>query len=392
MSRDHLLPRWLRVLTRQRIPWLCIVLTVLLIVVCLVFFRPTRIAKLASAFQLLLFAMLCVAVIVMRESHIPSYDPGYRAPWYPYLPIAGILLPLLFISQMGWLPVLFSGALIGLGAAWFYAYARARVARAGAILHVLERVSRPGSGERGSEALETPRELYPPLEVEPYEAVIARAEVLDLRGGASFEHVTRRAAAGLAEHLPRTAAEIAGTFLQGTAIGTTVVTQGVALPHFRLRGLTAPVLLAVRIRDGVPAETYDPFGGRQTQEHPLHAVFYLVSPEELPALHLQVLASLAQQVETPGFLARWLAAPDEPALKAALLHEERFLTLELQLGGPGAELIDGRLRDLPIPSGCLVALVRRGEETFVPAGYTVLRVGDRLTVIGDPEGLARLRG
>jgi hypothetical protein len=42
-----------------------------------------RIAKLASAFQLLMFALICLAVVVMRESQIEAYDPGYRSPFYP---------------------------------------------------------------------------------------------------------------------------------------------------------------------------------------------------------------------------------------------------------------------------------------------------------------------
>lgn len=54
---------------------------------------PMRIAELAGAFQLLMFALVCVAVLVMRESEILEYDPGFRAPGYPWLPIIGIFAP-----------------------------------------------------------------------------------------------------------------------------------------------------------------------------------------------------------------------------------------------------------------------------------------------------------
>ena len=40
-----------------------------------------------------------------------------------------------------------------------------------------------------------------------------------------------------------------------------------------------------------------------------------------------------------------------------------------------------------MPEGTLVALVSRGAGTIVPGGSTVLKEGDRLTVIGDPAGL-----
>lgn len=79
MSRDQLAPRFFGALSSHGTPKNAIYLTVLLIVMCLLFFDPTKIAKLASGFQLLLFSLSCVAVIIMRESQIDSYDPGYRS-------------------------------------------------------------------------------------------------------------------------------------------------------------------------------------------------------------------------------------------------------------------------------------------------------------------------
>lgn len=48
------------------------------------------------------------------------------------------------------------------------------------------------------------------------------------------------------------------------------------------------------------------------------------------------------------------------------------------------------LRDLALPEGVLVALIRRGDRTVVPRGSTMLRGGDRLTVLGDPDALRDL--
>ncbi|MBN1627569.1 MAG: amino acid permease, partial [Deltaproteobacteria bacterium] len=82
MSRDHIVPRYIRRLNKNRVPFISIILTVTTIILAILFFNPTRIAKLASSFQLFLFAMTCLAVIVMRESRIYSYDPGFRSPFY----------------------------------------------------------------------------------------------------------------------------------------------------------------------------------------------------------------------------------------------------------------------------------------------------------------------
>ena len=48
------------------------------------------------------------------------------------------------------------------------------------------------------------------------------------------------------------------------------------------------------------------------------------------------------------------------------------------------------LKDLRMPEGSLVALIRRRGETLVPRGSTVLHEWDRLTIIGEPLGLKEL--
>ncbi len=42
-----------------------------------------------------------------------------------------------------------------------------------------------------------------------------------------------------------------------------------------------------------------------------------------------------------------------------------------------------------IPDGVIIAVVGRGEETFVPSGETVLEAGDRVTFLGDDDAVER---
>ena len=46
-------------------------------ILVLLLFDVEAVAKLASAFQLLLFFLLNLAVVVMRESKIEAYKPGF---------------------------------------------------------------------------------------------------------------------------------------------------------------------------------------------------------------------------------------------------------------------------------------------------------------------------
>ncbi|MEM7397160.1 MAG: APC family permease, partial [Verrucomicrobiota bacterium] len=150
MSRDEIFPEWLGRLNRRGVPAYSVGLTVGCIILVLLVFGATKIAKLASAFQLLLFALNCLAVIIMRESKIDSYDPGFRVPLYPWLPIVGFLAPLLLISQMGFLPIAFSFLLVLVGVLYYLKKVRGRVHRVGAIFHIFERL-----GQRRFEGLDS---------------------------------------------------------------------------------------------------------------------------------------------------------------------------------------------------------------------------------------------
>lgn len=50
-------------------------------------------------------------------------------------------------------------------------------------------------------------------------------------------------------------------------------------------------------------------------------------------------------------------------------------------------LIGRALKDIRIPGGCLVLLIRREGEVVVPRGSTVLQDRDRLTIAGDPDSV-----
>ncbi|MDX1529920.1 MAG: amino acid permease [Rhodothermales bacterium] len=394
MARDRLLPEGLAHLGRFRTPTRAILLTAALMVLCIVALDEAGIAKLASAFQLFIFMLVNFAVIVMRESRITSYDPGYRSPLYPWMQVAGILVPIVLIGYMGWMAVLFTVGMVVACLAWFARYARGRVVRDGAIYHWFERL-----GRRRFEGLDP--ELRTILkekglrDEDPFEEVIARADVLDLGADATFEAVAAEAARRLEARVPGRADEIEAAFLRGTRVGATPVAHGVALPHIRVAGLARPELVLARSRTGlsipVPADAPALPGADEEPVQVAHALFFLVSPEEHPRQHLRILAQIAGRADEDLFLAEWNAAGDEGDLQAILLRDQRFHSLHLAPGTPAAALAGRALRDAGWPEGCLVALIRRADETVVPGGGTVLEPGDRLTIIGSREGIAAIR-
>jgi len=389
MSRDHLVPAGFRMLSARGIPTRGVYATVALIVFFLVFFDPTRIAKLASAFQLLMFALICGAVIVMRESGISSYDPGYQSPFYPWLQLFGIFSPFLLIAEMGLVPLLFAAGLLAAGGGWYFYYARERVSRVGAIYHIFERLGRYRYDGLDTELRGILKEKGPRAE-DPFDDIVARAVVLDVDQEATFEEISRRVSGFLAERVNADAGHLHEGFLRGTRVGATPVSHGAALPHLRLAGLAVPWLAMVRSKEGLHIDVRDEFGEEFQHADMIQAVFFLLSPEADPGRHLRILAQIAGRVDEDDFMLEWLKAEGEQEMKETLLHHERYLSLSLRSEARTSALVGIALRDFPSPRGCLVALIRRGGETFAPRGDTVLQEGDRLTIIGDPEGIAEL--
>ncbi len=389
MSRDRLLPVGISHINSQGVPIFSLLLTVGSILVILVVLDPVGIAKLASAFQLVVFALVCLAVVVMRESRIIEYDPGYRSPWYPWMQIAGMVLPFFVIWQMGWPAILFIAGFMVAGTLWYFYYARFRADRNGAIYHIFERLGRLRHQGLDQELRGILKEKGLRDE-DQFEDVIARSQVIELEEETGFDRLVHMAAERLAPRLGMPVERIVDEVLKGSRMGATPVAGGVALPHFRVPGLPNPELVLVRGMQGVHVSYRDPVTERQ-EEIVVHAVFFLVSPAEHPAVHLRILARIAERADDDNFDLIWDAAVDEHALRDIFLRNDRYVTLPVLHDTPAGVMIGKRVLELGLPEGCRILWIRQFDEVVIPRGDTVIQPGDLLTVIGDPGELAELR-
>lgn len=388
MARDHIFPRKLAVMGKRGTPVASIVLTCTLLGIFLLVLNVEAVAKLASALQLLLFGLINVAVIVMRESHIESYDPGFKSPLYPWTQLIGLFVPFVLVAEMGWLPVLFTLGVTTICFAWYTYYARHRIERDGAIYHVFERLGRRRFAGLDRELRDIMKEKGARAG-DPFDQVVARAIVIDLPQPIGLGSVMRDASRRLAARLPTTETHLEVAFHRVVDAGGTPVAHGAALLHTRLPDLDGSELALVRCRDGIEVDVSDEMA-REAGDVPIRAVFFLVSGERDPGQHLRILAQLAARSEDEAFMQRWLADRDEQELKETLLRDDRFLSLRVSAGTKSDALIGRPLQDLGMPEGALVALIHRRGQTIVPRGRTVINDGDRLTILGDPIRLREL--
>ncbi len=387
MARDRLLPEGFASIGRFNTPTRSIVVTTALMLVIIFALSEEGVAKLASAFQLLIFALLNFAVIVMRESEIPSYAPGYRSPLYPWMQVAGIAIPFFLISEMGTLAIVFTGVVILFGIGWYFYYAR-NVPREGAIFHLFARL-----GKQRDDGLD--RELQTILEEKgvghdtAFDRLVARAEVLHLEEPKLYGEVVEEVAARLAERYDISAETLTHGFLEGAPYSAVSISHGAALPYCRLDGIDEPEMVMVHCQSGICIDLEDEIEDLDTSE-PVYAFFFLVSPRKDEGEHLRTLATLANRVDEEQFLVEWRAATDEQEAKESLLHHERYLTIHLLSDTSTEEIIGRQVKDLNLPAGVLVALIRRDGQITVPNGSSTLQEGDRVTIIGNPAGIDRL--
>jgi len=123
MSKDGLLPSYLAgINSRFMTPVSAILTTSTLIALAIIFLDVVKIAKLASAFKVLMFIFNELTVIVLRETNAQWYKPTFKSPMYPYVQIFGILSGIVLLAFLGVMPVVSVVGVVILGFLIFLVY------------------------------------------------------------------------------------------------------------------------------------------------------------------------------------------------------------------------------------------------------------------------------
>ncbi|WEL25195.1 amino acid permease [Haloferax volcanii] len=160
MSRDELAPpSFSAVSERFGTPVASITLTGAVLLVLIAFVPILDIAKLASAFQILVFGLINVAVVAFREGNA-EYEPEFTSPLYPWVQVFGVVTAALLLTQMGSTALLGAVAITLGSVVWYVLYARSRVSREGVVTDAVRRQVGQSALTRTASAMhETPREV-----------------------------------------------------------------------------------------------------------------------------------------------------------------------------------------------------------------------------------------
>ncbi|PSQ18493.1 amino acid transporter [Halobacteriales archaeon QS_8_69_73] len=142
MSRDGLAPDLFEnVSDRFDTPVNAITITGGVLLVLIAFVPIDDIAKLASAFKILVFILINVALIAFRQGSIEAYEPSFESPLYPLPQLVGIVGGVVLLRYIGLVPLV-GAVVITVGSmAWYYlfVYRQGGVGREGAMTDAFRR-------------------------------------------------------------------------------------------------------------------------------------------------------------------------------------------------------------------------------------------------------------
>jgi amino acid transporter/mannitol/fructose-specific phosphotransferase system IIA component (Ntr-type) len=316
MSRDYLLPGFLqRTGAKSKTPHYSIIFTAGFMIIVILLLSLEDLIKTASTLKLLLFLFVNLSLIVMRESKIQSYRPKFRSPLYPWLHILGLFGYGFLVIEMGKLPLLITGIFIACALTWYLAYARKKVSRRAALVHVIERVTARElvDATLPEELRDIIRERDEIIE-DRFDRLIRECQILDVEGKISAEDIFRKVSTILGERLETSEYVLFEKFLHREAEGGTVVQPGFAIPHIVVEGEKKFDVFLIRARDGIN------FRG---VPDPVKIMFVLAGSKDERNYHLRALMAIAQIAQEERFEQRWLAARDTQGLRNLILLSTR---------------------------------------------------------------------
>jgi amino acid transporter/nucleotide-binding universal stress UspA family protein len=132
MGRDKLITSWLNEIhPRFATPYRSIAVTGLFILLFIAVGDIKILAKAGSVLHLIVYGLLNLALIVMREADVPEYDPDFTVPLYPITPILGAVFSFGLIGFMAPVEILLSLAFVVFGIVWYVLYARGKADKKG---------------------------------------------------------------------------------------------------------------------------------------------------------------------------------------------------------------------------------------------------------------------
>ena len=298
MSRDKLLPKsFSHINSRFRTPHISIAVTTLFMIVAIVGLNLEQLVKTASALMLILFVLVNVSVIIMRESSLQSYRPTFRSPLYPYIQISAVGIYLGLIIAMGIIPLIISIAFIAFSISWYYLYVSKRVSRRSAIMHLVARVTdKPFQTNTLENELRDILLERDEIIEDRFDQLVKNCEIKDITTALSYTDVFQLIAESFSNRIKIDTTAFYDKLIDREAQGSTVIQPGLAIPHVVIDGENKFEIMLIRSLEGIKFP--------HSQE-PVHCIFVLAGTKDERNYHLRALMAIAQVAQQDDFMNKW---------------------------------------------------------------------------------------
>ena len=239
-------------------------------------------------------------------------------PLYPYLPIAGSLIYIFLILDMGSEPLFITGGFFLFSLIWYLLYSRKRAAKDSALIHVVKNITNKKitSDELDRELKQILIQRDDIIE-DRFDKIISDAKIIDLpeNSAHTVNEVFTIISTYFSQRFKKPEQEILNLLLEREADSTTVITKGLAIPHIIIEGKKDFDILIIRSKTGIQFP--------DTVNNPVHQIFALAGTKDERNFHLQALMAIAQIVQNEGFAKDWLTMKDFAELKNLIFLAKR---------------------------------------------------------------------
>ena len=125
MAIDKLLPNFMgKIHSKYLTPVVTIIMTCVAMGLVIIFLDVEKIAKLASAFMVMMFILVNASVIVLRETSAQWYNPPFRSPLYPFVQLFGIISGVVLLVFLGLGPFMAVAGIFAIGIVIYFFFGK----------------------------------------------------------------------------------------------------------------------------------------------------------------------------------------------------------------------------------------------------------------------------
>ncbi|MDP7079059.1 MAG: APC family permease [Candidatus Undinarchaeales archaeon] len=311
MGRDELIPRCFEWVSARGTPWVAILATAGFMVAVILFLDIPTLVKTASTLALMLFMLVNLSVILMRESNVQYYRPKFRSPGYPWVQIIGIVCYGLLIGFMGLTQLVLVAGFVTVSLLWYLLYARGTIDRQYALLHMVERIV----GIRTTTYL-LDEELREILMVRDdvsdarFNRLMENAVVLDLPRSHTPSSFSRSVARALAPRVDMRVNDLYQLLMEHKERDIRQIKPGSAVLSVPIKGHSGFEIVMIRCKEGISLGKGSP---------PVYALFIIASSHDEHTFYLHSVTWITEVVEETIFDGEWLLAREPEELRDVVL-------------------------------------------------------------------------